>query len=51
MDDNDEGDDDDAGEDGEEDVAEDERESQMPSESQTIVIDVSLLHFSCPEEC
>ena len=51
MDDDDEGDGDDEGEDGEADVVEDERESQMPEERQTIVIDVSLSHFSCLEEC
>jgi len=36
--------------DSEEDVAEGERESQMPQERQTIVIDVSLLCFSYLEE-
>jgi len=36
--------------DSEEDVAEGERESQMPQERQTIVIDVSLLCFSSLEE-
>jgi len=36
--------------DSEEDVAEGERESQMPQERQTIVIDVSLLCFSYVEE-
>jgi len=36
--------------DGEEDVAEGERESQMPQERQTIVIDISLLCFSYLEE-
>jgi len=36
--------------DSEEDVAEGERESQIPQERQTIVIDVSLLCFSYLEE-
>jgi len=36
--------------DSEEDVAEGERESQMPQERQTIVIDVSLLCFRYLEE-
>ena len=36
--------------DSEEDVMEGERESQMPQERQTIVIDVSLLCFSYIEE-
>jgi len=48
-------DEDDKGEDGgedegEEDIAESERESQMPQEEQTIVIDVSVLCFSNLEE-
>ena len=40
----------DEGEDGKEDVVADEPESQMPSVRETIVIDVSLSHFSCLEE-
>ena len=43
--------DDHEGEDGKEDVAEDERDSQMLPQRQTIVIDISLSHFSCLEEC
>ena len=48
-------DEDNEGADGEEDdsegdVTEGERESHMPQERQTIVIDVSLLCFSYPEE-